>query len=191
MATKKTTTKKAKLVNITIDDAPVEDIVPIVELVLTPELTAPIVKAGMYVTNKALLAEVKRSHEKGDMTRELAEMIMLITERYARRGSYASYTYNEDMQSFAVMNLVKSWKSFKPEMSQNPFAYFTSCIHNSFLQYLNQERKHRNIRDALLIENGLDPSYTFTGAYQYPGDAPTTSTSADNEKSNETNEATE
>ena len=65
------------------------------------------------------------------------------------------------------MNLVKSWKSFNPEKSQNPFAYFTSCIHNSFLQYLNQERKHRNIRDALLIEHGLDPSYTYTGSYQY------------------------
>jgi len=129
------------------------------------------VKPGVYVTNKALLAEFKVSREKGEMTNELARMVMLICERYARRGSYASYTYNEDLQSFALMNLVKSWKSFNPEKSQNPFAYFTSCIHNSFLQYLNHERKHRNIRDALLIENGLDPSYTYTGSYQYSNEA--------------------
>jgi len=146
---------------------------------------------GVYVTNKALLAEFKVSREKGEMTKELAKMVMLICERYARRGSYASYTYNDDLQSFALMNLVKSWKSFNPEKSQNPFAYFTSCIHNSFLQYLNQERKHRNIRDALLIENGLDPSYTYTGSYQYTDknntDSPAEATQHD-EKTEQTTE---
>jgi hypothetical protein len=142
---------------------------------------------GVYVTNKALLAEFKISREKGEMTKELAKMVMLICERYARRGSYASYTYNEDLQSFALMNLVKSWKSFNPEKSQNPFAYFTSCIHNSFLQYLNQERKHRNIRDALLIENGLDPSYTYSGSYQY-NNGEKTEQPAHDEKTEQTTE---
>lgn len=147
----------------------------------TVALKAAPTAGGVYVTNKALLAEFKISREKGEMTNELAKMVMLICERYARRGSYASYTYNDDLQSFALMNLVKSWKSFNPEKSQNPFAYFTSCIHNSFLQYLNQERKHRNIRDALLIENGLDPSYTYAGSYQYNN----------GEKTEQTNEKTE
>ena len=118
-----------------------------------------------YVNNKGLLEEFKISKARGEMTPALAKMLMLICERYARKGSYVSYTYNEDMQAFALMNLVKSWKSFNPEKSNNPFAYFTSCITNSFLQYLNQERRHRNIRDALLVENGLDPSYTFTESY--------------------------
>lgn len=132
-------------------------------LISQTKINVPVV----YVTNKALLAEFKLSMEKGEMSNELARMVMLICERYARRGCYVNYTYNDDLQSFALMNLVKSWKSFNPEKSQNPFAYFTSCIHNSFLQYLNQERKHRNIRDALLIEHGLDPSHTYTGVYQY------------------------
>ena len=148
-------------------------------------------KPGVYVTNKALLAEFKVSREKGEMTNELARMVMLICERYARRGSYASYTYNEDLQSFALMNLVKSWKSFNPEKSQNPFAYFTSCIHNSFLQYLNHERKHRNIRDALLVENGLDPSYTYSGSYQYGNDTPQESNESQPTQDDKTNQATE
>ncbi len=118
-----------------------------------------------YVNNKALLEEVKRSREQGRMTNGLASMLMLLCERYARKGRYASYTYNEDMQAFALANLVKSWKSFDPEKSNNPFAYFTSCVTNSFLQYLNIERRHRDLRDALLVEHGLDPSYTFTEAY--------------------------
>jgi DNA-directed RNA polymerase specialized sigma subunit len=127
--------------------------------------TATEKKPTEYVNNKLLLEEFLKSREKGEMTRKLAEMLMLICERYARKGKYSSYTYNEDMQAFAIMNLVKSWKSFNPDKSSNPFAYFTSCITNSYLQYLNHERKHRNIRDALLVENGLDPSYTFTENY--------------------------
>lgn len=147
---------------------------------------------GVYVNNKALLAEFKLSREKGEMSKELARMVMLICERYARRGSYASYTYNDDLQSFALMNLVKSWKSFNPEKSQNPFAYFTSCIHNSFLQYLNQERKHRNIRDALLVENGLDPSYTYSGAYHYnTSDTPSPESSSNYNNDEKAHQATE
>lgn len=168
-----------------IPDDVVEEIIELVDNSAIEQVATP-TKPGVYVTNKALLAEFKLSREKGEMTKELAKMVMLICERYARRGSYASYTYNEDLQSFALMNLVKSWKSFNPEKSQNPFAYFTSCIHNSFLQYLNQERKHRNIRDALLVENGLDPSYTYSGAYQYNAtDSQSDSPSHTNNEKNE------
>ena len=129
-------------------------------------------KPTEYVNNKMLLEEFHVSAEAGKMSEKLAKMLMLICERYARKGIYANYTYNEDMQAFAMMNLVKSWKSFNPEKSNNPFAYFTSCVTNSFLQYLNQERKHRNIRDALLIENGMDPSFTYSeNMYQKSDDA--------------------
>ncbi len=146
-------------------------------------------KPAEYVNNKALLEEFLISREQGEMTSRLAKMLMLICERYARKGMYASYTYNEDMQAFALMNLVKAWKSFNPEKSSNPFAYFTSCVTNSFLQYLNQEKKHRNIRDALLVENGLDPSYTFTDSYNSdPGEQPQnteTNTTSDAEQPTE------
>jgi DNA-directed RNA polymerase specialized sigma24 family protein len=125
-------------------------------------------KPQAYVNNKALLEEFDISIKQDAMTPKLAKMVMMICQRYARKVNFASYTYNEDMQGFAMMNLVKSWRGFNPQKSQNPFAYFTTCVTNSFLQYLNHERKHRNIRDALLVDNGLDPSYTFTEAYNTP-----------------------
>ena len=118
-----------------------------------------------YVKNKDLLEEVIACRKVGKMSDRLAKMLMLICERYARKGIFVSYTYNEDMQMFAMMNLVRSWASFNPEKSDNPFAYYTSCIKNSFRQYLNHEKSHRKIRDALLMENGMDPSHTFTEEY--------------------------
>lgn len=147
-----------------------------------------------YVNNKSLLEEFKICKEAGVMSNKLAKMLMMICERYGKKGSYANYTYNEDMQAFAMMNLVKSWKSFNPEKSNNPFAYFTSCVTNSFLQYLNQERRHRNIRDALLVENGMDPSYTFTETYNSAStssDDATTRPTTDSQQYNDpTDEAT-
>lgn len=86
-----------------------------------------------------------------------------------RRNKYiyvTGNTYNDDMQGYAMMMLVKSWASFKPEKSDNPFAFYTQCIKNSFKQFLNQEKRHRTIRDALLVDSGMNPSYAYETEYK-------------------------
>jgi DNA-directed RNA polymerase specialized sigma24 family protein len=65
------------------------------------------------------------------------------------------------MQSYAMMMLVRTWNSFNPEKSNNPFAFFTQCIKHSFIQYLNQEKKQRTIRDDLLVDQGMNPSFGY------------------------------
>lgn len=120
-------------------------------------------KKKKYLTNKELLAEIVNSHAKGEMTPLLAEMIMKLCSRYAKKSEYANYSYNDDMQSFALLTVVKVWKSFDPAKSQNPFAYFTQTIKHSFYQYLNSEKKQRNIRDELLLSNGDNPSFNYNG----------------------------
>jgi hypothetical protein len=115
----------------------------------------------IYLTNKELLAEVISSKEKGVMSNNLAQMLTLLCDRYSRKGNFASYTYIDDMRAFAMLMLCKTWASFNPEKSNNPFAYFSQCIKNSFIQFLNQEKKQRNIRDSLLVEEGLNPSHTY------------------------------
>lgn len=118
-------------------------------------------KKAVYLTNKELLAEIVNAKSKGFMTDKLARMLMMLTRKYARKGNYVNYSYNEDMVSYALMMLVRTWNSFNPEKSSNPFAFYTQCIKNSFSQYLNQEKRQRNIRDQLLIDQGMDPSYGF------------------------------
>lgn len=118
-------------------------------------------KKHIYLTNKELLAEVINAKSKGVMTDKLASMLMMLTRKYAKKGNFVNYTYNEDMVSYALMMLVRTWNSFNPEKSSNPFAFYTQCIKNSFVQYLNQEKRQRNIRDALLIDQGMNPSYSY------------------------------
>ena len=128
----------------------------------TKNSNAPEVTAKYYLTNSRLLPEVIKSKEEGRMSDELAKMLMLLTRKYAMRPCFSGYTYREDMISEALANLCQNALKFNPEKSDNPFAFYTSCINHSFLQFLNIEKKHRRIRDQLLIDLGENPSYNFS-----------------------------
>jgi DNA-directed RNA polymerase specialized sigma subunit len=127
----------------------------------TPEVTSK-----YYLTNSKLLPAVIEAKEKGKLSDELAKMLMMLTRKYAQRPCFSGYTYKEDMISEALANLCQNALKFNPEKSKNPFAFYTSCINNSFLQFLNVEKKHRRIRDQLLIDMGENPSYNFAEEYR-------------------------
>lgn len=116
---------------------------------------------GNYLSKAELMFSVMESKKLGRMSDSLAFKLQLLTAKYAKSAQWGRYTYNEDMQAYAMMMLVRTWNSFNPEKSDNPFAFFTQCIKNSFIQYLNQEKRQRNIRDELLVDQGLTPSLTF------------------------------
>lgn len=102
--------------------------------------------------------EYSRDH--GNMTRRLAEMFMKLCERYATRSNWRNYTYNEEMRGQALLQLSQIGLQFDESKSQNPFAYYTAAITNSFTRILNIEKKNQNIRDDILEMNGLNPSWT-------------------------------
>lgn len=130
-----------------------------------PRPARPSVSVGgktLYLTNKELLAEVKRCKANNKMSNELAAMLQLLCSRYGKKGSFVNYSYNEDMQAYAMYMLVKTWHKFNDELYFNAFAFYTQCVKHSFKQYLNMEKKHRTIRDLLLIDSGLNPSFNFS-----------------------------
>jgi len=121
-----------------------------------------------FVNNGDLLAETILSQETNKMTDKLAAMLVNMTQRYtsSSKGHFLNYSYLEDMRAYALVNLVTAWAKFNTDKSKNAFAFYTQCIHNSYLQFLKQEKKHRNIRDEMLLEQGLNPSHTFIEDYQ-------------------------
>lgn len=119
-----------------------------------------------YLNNKDLLAEVMISKERGGMTHNLAVMLQTLCRRYAKKGQFASYSYNDDMQSYAMLMLVKTWTAFNVERGKNPFAFFTTCVTNSFKQYLNIEKKQANVKNETLISLGLSPSFNYMAEYE-------------------------
>jgi hypothetical protein len=106
------------------------------------------------------LATGEFSRDHGSMTRKLAMMFMKLCERYATRSNWRGYTYNEEMRGQALLQLSQIGLQFDESKSQNPFAYYTAAITNSFTRILNIEKKNQNIRDDILEINGLNPSWT-------------------------------
>lgn len=126
------------------------------EIIATPQK-----RPAKYLNNKDLLAEVLISKKQQKMTDKLAKMLMLLVERYSKKGSFVNYTYNNDMQSYALLMICKTWQGFDPAKSSNPFAWFTQCVKNSFIQYLKYEQRHRDTKDKVLVENGMNPSFGY------------------------------
>ncbi len=100
------------------------------------------------------------SADHGKMTNQLALMYMKLCERYGTRANWRGYTYNDEMQSQALMQLSQIGLQFDESKSDNPFAYYTAAITNSFTRILNIEKKNQAIRDDLLEFNGMMPSFT-------------------------------
>lgn len=119
-------------------------------------------KAKYYLTNTDLLPAVLEAKERGKMTDKLARMLMLLTDRYSRKSNFSGYSFREDMVSAALINLVQNALKFDPAKSSNPFAFYTTAIKNSFLQYMLEEKKQRYIRDQLLFDAGHEASHTFS-----------------------------
>jgi hypothetical protein len=103
------------------------------------------------------------SKDHGQMTKKLAHMFMKLCERYATRSNWRGYTYNDEMRSQALLQLSQIGLQFDESKSQNPFAYYTAAITNSFTRVLNIEKRSQNLRDDILEMNGLTPSYTRQG----------------------------
>jgi hypothetical protein len=169
--------KRKKLEDIfELEDAVSDD--PLADLIDEPVLDLNYVRLNFPPFEHFRLDEDKkpyivgRSHWKGDletgefcrdhgtMTRKLATMFMKLCERYATRSNWRGYTYNEEMRGQALLQLSQIGLQFDESKSQNPFAYYTAAITNSFTRILNIEKKNQNIRDDILEINGLNPSWT-------------------------------
>ena len=96
----------------------------------------------------------------GAMTDKLAMMFIKLVERYASRSNWRGYTYNDEMQGAGLLQLSRIGLQFDESKSDNPFAYYTAAVTNSFTRVLNLEKKGQRIRDDILEQNGLNPSYT-------------------------------
>lgn len=100
------------------------------------------------------------SKDHGKATNKLAMMWMKLVDRYATRGNVRGYTYNDEMKGQAIVQLAQIGLQFDESKSNNPFAYYTAAVTNSFVRVINLEKRNQNIRDDILEMNDLNPSYT-------------------------------
>jgi hypothetical protein len=119
---------------------------------------------------KGDLTTGKFSKDHGQMTNNLARMFLKLCDRYATRGNVRGYTYNDEMKGQAILQLTQIGLQFDESKSDNPFAYYTAAVTNSFVRIINIEKRNQNIRDDILEINGMNPSWTRqNGGSSYAG----------------------
>jgi len=121
----------------------------------------------------------KFSKDHGQMTDNLARMFIKLCERYATRGNVRGYTYNDEMRGQAILQLTQIGLQFDESKSDNPFAYYTAAVTNSFVRIINIEKRNQNIRDDILEMNGMNPSWTRQNSGNGAGSGPVVSGSVD------------
>jgi hypothetical protein len=107
------------------------------------------------------------SKEHGRATNTLAMMWLKLCERYATRGNVRGYTYNDEMKGQAILQLAQIGLQFDESKSQNPFAYYTAAVTNSFVRVINIEKRNQQVRDNILEMNDLNPSFTRQAEGEY------------------------
>ena len=126
-------------------------------------------RTSLDASGKLAFKEVARSHHRhgifnpapprSGMTPKLAQLLMIMVESYSRKGNWRGYSWIDDMRSEALVNLTMNVLKFDESKSDNPHAYITRCIETTFLRELRKHKRQGEIRDTLLMEEGLKPSF--------------------------------
>jgi len=98
------------------------------------------------VTNADLLVEIKLSKAADKPTETLGKMFIWIANRHGSKPQYQLNPHIEDMKAFAILQMVKSYKNFNPEKSDNPFAFLVQAAGCAFANVSNREMKERRER---------------------------------------------
>ena len=101
------------------------------------------------------------SNTHGKMTNQLVRSMMMLVDKYAQKGNFRNYSYIDDMKSQALLQLSQVALQFDESRSNNPFSFFTTVTHHSFVKILKMEKKVRTIRDDLITMEGFNASHSY------------------------------
>ena len=135
-----------------------------------------------YVNNTDMLNELilfRESYDKWEDTKIgdkplpskiISDMLIQIATNYSSKSNFSNYTWKRDMISEAVFTCIRYLHKFDPNKYNNPFAYFTKVVHNSFIMYIKKQKKHAEIKDELyenFQEKCQQDDYGFTKSISY------------------------
>ena len=83
-------------------------------------------KSRYYINKEDFYNEICKCRERDELSTELVNMFSLLAEKIASKMYYKETADKYDCISTGILKCVTYWKSFDPEKSKNPFAYFTT-----------------------------------------------------------------
>jgi len=87
---------------------------------------------AIYAKKTDLHREIVISKEQDKLTDEAVRMLTMMCNKYSYVYDYEREEDRQECISFATLDCLLYWRGYKPEISNNAFAYFTSVISNGF-----------------------------------------------------------
>jgi hypothetical protein len=102
---------------------------------------------------------------KPQVTRYIGESILKICSNLKKKGNFAGYTW--DLEGDAILDCVAAVDNFKPEKTNNPFAYFTMIAWNAFIRRISKEKKQTYVKNKF-YENTMMNDMLNSGDTRIP-----------------------
>lgn len=121
-------------------------------------------KERHYVDNKAFyqaLVERKALVDKAieddqpipKVSEFIGECIFRIADNLSKKYNFASLSFREDMVGQAIIHCLSKIDGFDPEVSKNPFSYFTQTCYYEFLGIISNERTEKYVKYKSIVES--------------------------------------
>lgn len=83
-----------------------------------------------YIDQKKLFEEILKSKENNELTPKALEMLVLIANELSKVLKFKYEEDRKDCIAFAIEDLLRYWRNFDPQKSNNAFAYYTQIAKN-------------------------------------------------------------
>lgn len=105
-----------------------------------------------YINNKSLLRELHRYHDEGIISKELHNMIYILSKRIVTKSLFYKRIMEQSVKTNDIndnylevihegyIKCISKLHTFSLDKN-NPFAYFTSVIMNAFKDYFSKEKR--------------------------------------------------
>jgi DNA-directed RNA polymerase specialized sigma subunit len=135
-------------------------------------------KSTHYLNNRDFLKAIREHREKVQAAKEsgqvppripeyIGECIYKIANHVAFRPNFINYPFRDDMVGDGIENAIKAVNNFNPDMSSNPFGYFTRIIWRAFIRKIQKEKHELKIKSKMLEQSGFDEVFSMDGDYGF------------------------
>jgi hypothetical protein len=90
----------------------------------------------------------------------IGECFLKIATHLSFKPNFVNYTSKDSMISDGYTDCVKYVLNFNPDVTKNPFAYFTQICYWAFVRRIKQEKRNLELYDRLLERNGYEQVFT-------------------------------
>lgn len=117
-----------------------------------------------YIDKKELYHEICISKEQDELTPKAQAMLIKLANRIITKMSYDSYDDKKDCLQEGLLALFARWRSFKPEKSENAFAYYTEVFKRGSAKGYN-EITDKKLKKKVSMNASEGSSEGFLGAF--------------------------